>query len=76
MMPEINLSTLHTIHNELSPILDRIEVLIAVSLETIGDSAERQHRASVLLDVLESEAAHLREGFDRLCCAYTRDPHP
>jgi excisionase family DNA binding protein len=59
----INIRDLYDIHNELSPMLETIEVLIDLCIDVESD----EHKTGVLHTVLESEAAKLRNRLDALC---------
>jgi hypothetical protein len=59
---------LHHIHNELSPILERIEILLEICFDAESD----ERKTSVLHAVLESEVAQLRSRLDDVCSTDSR----
>jgi hypothetical protein len=63
----------YNLHNELSPLLVHMEVLIDPCL---NNDANCSDRLGVLHDLLESEAGRLRERLDTLCHASTKEPPP
>jgi hypothetical protein len=63
MMTPDHLPDLIDVHNELSPLLGRVEVLIDLAME----SESSEQRLGVIHDLLRTEAAHLRTRLDILC---------
>ena len=74
----ITLHALHDIHNELSPLLTDIEVLLDLCQDCEGDSSQARARASTLHTVLVVLVGQLRIQLDTLCNPYrgTREVQP
>jgi hypothetical protein len=64
MMTPDHLPDLIDVHNELSPLLHRVEVLIDLAMESDYSS---EQRLAVIHDLLQTEAKHLRARLDILC---------
>ena len=65
----ITLHALHHIHDELSPLLGDVEVLLDLCQDCEGDSSQARERASTLHTVLAGLASQLRIQLDTLCYA-------